>query len=91
MADDVLIRSQLDGLEFINYEDTKTLTPSNPPHLPLPFFPLTSSAHCSVICGRLLLGRVTTVTANYAPARTGPGPLSDGHNMHLPLKLKEEF
>lgn len=36
MADDVLIRSQLDGLEFINYEDTKTLTPSNPPPPPPP-------------------------------------------------------
>lgn len=41
MADDVLIRSQLDGLEFINYEDTKTLTPSNrlPIRFPPPIFP----------------------------------------------------
>lgn len=51
----------------------------------------TSSAHCSLICSQLL-GRVTKlrrhiVTTNYAQARTGQ-PLSDGHNMHLPLKLK---
>lgn len=31
-----------------------------------------------------------TVTANYARAQTGQ-PLNDGHNMHLPLKLTEEF
>lgn len=41
MADDVRIRSQFDGLEFINYEDTKTLTPSNclPIQFPPPIFP----------------------------------------------------